>query len=106
MVSSPLDRVHTRLDQILSELSTLSQRVAKVEVYESRVAETLRSIERLDGRVDQISASLLKTEATIEEKQRSEDQDKAKSYFAKGGLVLTGGAVVEIFRQVVQLFKN
>lgn len=94
MPPSPLDRVHIRLDQLLSELSTLSQRVAKVEVQESRLQDISRDIDKLGERID----AIISTEG--------KEGRKSKGYFETGGLVLTGGAVAEALRQLLQAFKN
>lgn len=95
MPPSPLDRVHIRLDQILSELSTLSQRVAKVEVQESRLQDISRDIDKLYERID----AMISAEDRVGR--------KSKGYIETGGLVLTGGAVAEAIRQLLQAFgKN
>lgn len=97
---SLLLRLHVRIDSLITELSGLSQRVARIEVQESRVSDNARDIDRLQQRCENLVRDL------FELKSASSPKSKAIDYAGKGGLVVSGGAVVEIIRWIVQALKN
>ena len=71
-----MSRLHARLDTLISTLSKVSERVARIEA----LAE-------------------LKSAAP-------QKNNKVSEYAGKGGLVVAGGVMVELLRQLVELFKN
>lgn len=104
-----LVRVHTRLDSLLQELSGLSQRVARIEVQESRVSQNAGDIDRLEDRCGRLAEQLSRMDVSVAQLQNANavtPKSRALDYAGKGGLVISGGAVVELLRWIVESLKN
>jgi predicted nuclease with TOPRIM domain len=104
-----LGRIQDRLDSLLSELSTLSQRVARIEVQESKVADNSKDINRLEDRWEEAMSKFSRVDIKIAELKQlgpASAKSKALDYAEKGGLVVSGGAVVELLRWLVEGLKN
>lgn len=109
MSEQALIRLHQRLDATLSELSTLSQRVARIETYESRVGDNSAVISRQADKLSAHEQKILQLEAAIQDLKKTSSlapKSKALEYAEKGGLVVVIGAVFEALRHLVMLVKH
>jgi uncharacterized protein YbbK (DUF523 family) len=109
MDDAAMVRFHARIDSMLSELSGLSQRVARIEVQESRVTDNAKDIDRLEERCEKLIGRLSKVDVSIAHLQNASPasaKSKVADYAGKGGLVVSGGAVVELIRWLVESLKN
>lgn len=97
-----LSRVHSRIDSLLQDLSRFSQGVAR---QETQIAQNAKDIDRLETKCAEMSSQLVRLE-TSSRKSLVVPKSKATEYAEKGGLVLVGGAVVELLRQLVQILQQ
>jgi|AntAceMinimDraft_13_1070369.scaffolds.fasta_scaffold14368_3 hypothetical protein len=101
-----LDRIHKRLDIQISQLSKLAERVVRAESQELLSVELRKDVERMSTRIDSLVDRVTKLELQAAQESGGRDKSKLAEYAAKGGLVLSGGAVVEALRQIVDLLKD
>lgn len=109
MDEAALARLHARLDLMLQDLSMVSQRIARVEVQETKIGENARDIKRLEERFEVYGDRFSRLEA-MQYKTMAQPsmvpKSRSKDYIEKGGLVISGGVVVEMLRQIVDILKN
>ena len=109
MDDAVLARLHGRIDSLLSELSGLSQRVARMEVQESRVTDNARDIDKLQERCEAFTTRLSKVDVALVELKNASPapvKSKTRDYAEKGGLVAMTGVVIELLRWLMEATKN